>query len=163
MRRRWAQVVVVLAALVAGLLVAPSAAQAVGANQALAIGACQTHLSFGAFDTRIRWSNSNGYWTTGRYRAGYGTCNGVYVIHYGHFAPDGGRDGWAGSYRIRTFAPDGSVNYTGPWRSRPIGGVYYNMRPEISNGRVFEIHERATSCLLSDCSVQHWPLFALAF
>ena len=162
MKRLLASILATVA--LAGSLVALSApAQAVpSTSQVLAIGACQTHLSFGAFDSRIRWSVANGYWMTGRYRSGYGTCNGVYILHQGHMGIGTG-DGWAGSYRIRTFTNDGAINYTGPWRSRPAGAPYYNIRPEISNGRLFEIHERATACLLSDCANDHWPVFAMTF
>lgn len=162
MKRTITLILAVAMAITGGLVVA-APAQAHTQTQALAIGDCGTQLSFGPFDSRIRWNSSSGYWTTGRYRSGYGNCDGVYIIHYGHFGPNGARDMWYGSYRIRTFTPDGVINYTGPWRSRPIGGVYYNIRPEISNGRPFEIHERATSCLLSNCASEHWPVFALAF
>lgn len=140
---------------VTGLLVVAQPAQA-------ALSDCTTHLSFGALDTRIQWSPSNGYWKTRKYRSSYGNCNGVYIIHQGHWGAGEG-DQWNGSYRIRTFYPDGvTINYTGPWRNRSVG-VYYNMRPEISNGRIFEIHERATPCLLSDCSIDHWPMFGMSF
>lgn len=161
--KRTITLILAVAIAIAGGLVVAASAQAHSRAQALAISDCGTHLSFGEFDSRIRWNSSNGYWTTGRYRAGYGNCNGVYVVHYGHLGPGGARDMWAGSYRIRTFTSSGAINYTGPWRSRPIGGVPYNMRPEISNGRLFEIHERATSCLLSNCADEHWPMFALDF
>ena len=151
-----------ITALLLGLTVAAMAVLVAASPAQAGITTCPYHQTFNAGDPRLLWTGS--YWRSPKYRASVGNCDGLYILHMGHWSFEEGLDYWDGSYRIRTFAADGvTINYTGPWRSRAWTSPHYNFRPEVSNGRRFEVHEKATACLLSSCGVRHQPRLALTY
>lgn len=151
-----------ITALLLGLTVAAMAVLVSATPAQAGISSCPSHQTFGRGDSRLTWNGS--HWRTPKYRSSRGACNGVFILHQGHWSYVNGGDFWDGSYRIRTYNPDGvTVNYTGPWRRLVYGSSYYNIRPEVSDGRIFEIQEVATTCLLNGCGSSHKPMFSLTY
>lgn len=126
------------------------------------LSSCPSGTRFGPGDSRLTYSPYSHVWYTPRIRASSGNCNGVFIRHDGHFSYINGMDVDDGQYRIITFRSDGTVNYTGPWtRFRVSDSVFRNIRPEISDGRVFSIQERSAPCFLSTCSSEHKPMLEM--
>ena len=148
--------IVALAGVMVGISSAPAQA---------GLSSCPSGVVFAPGDSRIRFHPETNVWYTPRMRASYGSCNGVYVRHDGHFSYINGMDVDDGRYRIITYeSSNGPEHYRGPWtRLSAFSESFTNMRPEISDGRWFAFQERSVPCFLSMCVSEHKPFFEVRY